>query len=428
MPRKRSDKRPAAFVDVQSPGTIHEKDTGEVVMDAGRTKLVRAFTNSVERCVSVGAPTKRFRLVANKDGRIVSAFGPIVVMSADLAFPGCTNAEQITEADMALDRADATRGNSPSGRALDWAIRKNPQLRQWRTTTQMMEVFASSLYGGIQFGGERKPRPKPGLLNIDVCSSYPYMATAPLPRIRDAVIERGLRPHATLVRIAGNQYEQALFTRLPNGNTHYAEDIFGWYSADEVDYHISMGRLRVQTVMQSCTFPHSEKYLLPAVNHFFDAREKYARGTPQRNVIKSALNGLLGKFASPISTWRTPTPIELQYAKLSRKTSTIELGLSSLIDDRSLANIYPRHSNVVWTAVTYARARIRLWQKMDEIRAAGGKVLWCHTDCIIAEVPQSYRMVSGTALGDWRIVEQSPYPLTTEQGKQCPMQGKTPAW
>lgn len=401
---KGKKKRPIAFVDVASPGTIHSVDTGEVIVERNRIKLVRAYAKSVERCVAAGAPDTRFKLLANKNGQICTAIGPIVIHSQEMAFPGCGSADAIESADAALIRAGATRGNTPAGRALDFALRKNPAIAQWRVKRELMTTFAGALYGGVQMGGDRKPTPKTGRINIDIVSSYPYLAAQKLPRVRDAIVEEGYRPGAVLVYIYGEQFAPALFQRADNGNAYYSEDIAGWYPLEEVDYHVAMGRLRVDTVRKSLTVSHSEQYLARTVDHLFTHREKYQRGTPERNVIKSALNGLLGKFASPISTWRTPTDMELEHAQRSGKFTTLRLGKSALINDLSLTGIYPRHSNIIWTALTYGRARVRLWQKIDEIASAGGRVLWVHTDAIIADVPPTYRMVSGDALGDWRLI------------------------
>jgi hypothetical protein len=397
-------KRPVAFVEVPTHGIISDAHTGEIVMERGRTRLVRAYSKSVERCVGSGAPTTNFRLSANKHGQILTAIGPIVIASVDMAFPGCASSDEIISADEALNRAGATRGNSPAGRALDWAVRDNKKLAQWRVHRKMMDVFTSALFGGIQIG-DKKPVQKPGRINIDVVSSYPFMATQPLPRVRDAIVERGLRPHAVLVKVAGRQYAPALFSRTEKGNTTYAEEVYGWYVREEVEYHVAMGRVHIDRVLKSVTFPHFDKYLCPAVDHLFTHREKYHRSTPERNVIKTALNGLLGKFASPISTWRPARATELEQIGHTRHATTIKLGASALVNDLTLTGIYPRHCNIIWTALTYARARVRLWQKIDEITAAGGRILWAHTDAIIADVPPTYRMVSGEALGDWRVIE-----------------------
>lgn len=399
-------KRPFAMVDVTHNGTIFDTDTAEVVLDNTRTKLVRAYANSVERCIAVGAPTVPFKLIANKDGRVITAFGPITLTSVDIAYPGCTNAEELASADNALNIAHCTRGTSPAGRALDYAIRSNAELAQWRVSKRMMGTFAASLFGGIQFGGERKPDAKQGRVCMDVVSCYPFMAMQELPRIRDAVVERGLRPNAVLVKVIATQHEPALFTRTPQGTTAYDDTLSGWYVREELDYHVACGRVRVHSVLNSVTFVRHEKYLAQTIDHLFTHREKYRRGTPERSVVKSSLNGLLGKFASPISPWRTPKPLELEHARQARHTTTLELGASSLIEDHALRNIYPRHSNVIWTAVTYARARVKLWQKMDEITGIGGKVLWVHTDCVIADIPAARRMTYGNALGDWRKINE----------------------
>lgn len=400
---KQRRQRPAVYVDAVD-GAIYDVETGEVIVDRKRTRLVRAFARSVERCVAHGAPHTRFRLMANKDGQICTAIGPIIIQSAEMAFPGAESAEYIARGDAALNAAGCTRGNTPSGRALDYAIRTDETLSQWRAKKPLMQIFNSALYGGIQIGGDKKPLPKDGRINMDIVSCYPHLATQPLPRVRDMVIENGYKHNAALLCIAGTQSAAALFQRMPNGNTYYGEDVIGWYAKEEVEYHEACGRLKVQSVLKSCTFNHEQKYLTPIVEHLFTHREKYPRGTPERNVIKSALNGLLGKFAAPISTWRTPTEEELTTAERTRKFTTVRLGASALVNDLSLSGIYPRHSNIIWTAVTYARARVKLWRAMDHIAREGGKVLWSHTDAIIADVPASFQMTFGEALGDWRLI------------------------
>lgn len=387
-----------------------DSDTGELLVgrfaepEPRHIRMVRIFTKSVEQVIGVGMPDNSFRLMATKDGRIVNAFGPIAVASLDMAFPGCLTADEVIAANEALNVAGATRGNSPAGRALDYALRKNSALAQWRMRREFMRVFAASLFGGVQFGGNDKPDHKPGRVALDIVSSYPYLATWKLPRVRDAIFERGYKRNAVLLQIVGTQTGPALFSRGSMGSTEYLGDVSGWYVAEEVDYHVAMGRLRVDKVIASCTFTHSEKYLARVVDHLFTHREKYSRGTPERSVIKSALNGLLGKFASPISPWRAPTDAERRELPVSRRLTTLRVGKSMLVKDPKLDNLYPRHSNIIWTALTYARARVRLWEKMDEIRAAGGRVLWVHTDAIIADVPAGFVSATGTALGEWREI------------------------
>lgn len=367
-------------------------------------RLVKGFTDSLESVLGVGMPTTPFRLIANKHGRIVSALGPISLNSLDMSFPGCASADEILAADAALNAAGLTRGNSPAGRALDFAMRKSPRVAQWRMRKEFLSTWARSLYGGIQLGGHEPPDPRPGLLAMDVNSSYPYLATQALPRLRDAAFERGYKRNAVLIDIEGEQYDSALFSRLPSGETEYRERLSGWYVREEVDYHVAMGRVRVDGVVASCTVTHAENYLAPTIERLYDYREKFSRGSPERKVVKSAMNGLLGKFAAPVSSWRSPRRGELEELAHTRAAPVIRVGASALVNDAHMAGIYPRHANVLWTALTYARARVRLWQKFDEIAAAGGTVLWAHTDSVLAEVPRHFVPTLGTALGEWRLI------------------------
>lgn len=373
-----------------------------MLSDKNRLRLIRAYSPGVEHVVSVGLPSHRFRLIANKHGKIVTAFGPITVSSLDMSYPGCASADEIEVADAALVRAGATRGNSPAGRALDYALRTKPELAQWRVKLEFLDVFTKSLFGGAQFGGQQKPIPAPNVIGMDIISSYPYLATQRLPRVREVVFERGYKSNAVLIEIEAEQNAPALFCRSDDGTTEYAERVSGWYVAEEVFYHVEHGRVKLHAILNCCTFTRFEKFLAPAVDHFFTHRERYRRGAIERTIIKSALNGLLGKFAAPISPWRTPKKGELEELTYTRARTTLRLGKSALVLDPNLIGIYPRHSNVIWTALTNARARVRLWEKMDEINRAGGKVLWAHTDAVIARVPENYPRPNGAALGEWR--------------------------
>lgn len=391
-------------LDTVGDNTVFNTDTGEVIAEPGRLRLVRGFTASIERVLGAGMRDHAFRLIANKQGRIVSALGPVQLSSLDMAFPGCGTSDEITVADEALNRHGLTRGNSPAGRALDYAIRTNASVAQWRMRRTHLQAWATALYGGIQFGGNEAPAPAPGRISMDINSSYPFLATERLPRIRDAAFERGYKRNSVLLRIEAEQSDRALFSRREDGTTEYGERVSGWYARDEVDYHVAMGRLKLLNVMECVTINREEKYLAPTIERLYTARERYARGTVERGVIKSGMNGLLGKFAAPISPWRTPRSGELEELQRTRKLPVLRVGRSALVNDASLTGIYPRHANVLWTVLTYARARVRLWQKFDELTAIGGRVLWAHTDSVVADVPIGYVPTSGTALGDWRLI------------------------
>jgi hypothetical protein len=369
-----------------------------------RMKLVRLFAPSVAQLITNGYPDVAFTLHATKHGHVVSAYGAVRIAQLDTSYPGCSTAEEIEAADAALNLAGATKGNTPSGRALEWTVRKYPDVRQWRVQEEFMRAFSRTLYGGVQFGGPVKPPPAPNRINIDVVSSYPFLAMGALPRVRDAVFTRGLAPGAVLIDIIGEQSERALFSRSGDA-TVYRSELSGWYVREEVDYHVALGRVKVHRVVRSLSFTRQDKYLARSVDHFFAHREKYARGTVERSALKSSLNGLLGKFAAPVSPWRPPRKGEARELAFSRRLVTLRCGRSLLVRDPALSHIYQRHANVIWTALTYARARVRLWQKMDELRAAGCRVLWCHTDAIIADAPVGYVPSVGNALGDWRLLD-----------------------
>ncbi len=393
----------ARLVAPYGPGEFVDLDTGELLPAARAGRSL--YCQSVADTIATALPDSRFaRIVVNRFARPVAAMGRIGLTDAAIAYPGCVSAEQVAAADDALCAAGCTRGVSPAGRALDYCVRQWPETVQWRVARPVLTAAREALYGGVQFGGPRKPLPATHRVAVDVISSYPYLATFPLPRVRDAAIERGRRPGALLWYVQATQSDSALFARDPGtGETCHPERLSGWYVAEEVAYHEAAGRVRIDAVLDSLTVSHDEPYLRPAVESLYAARQRYREGSPGRAALKSALNGLLGKFAAPLSPWRHARPGEAEWAWRTRRVLSMRIGVNDLISDPQLGATWPRHANALWTALIYARGRVRLWQQIDTMRAAGCRVLWTHTDCVVADCPPSYVPTVGTALGDWRV-------------------------
>jgi hypothetical protein len=390
-------RKDGAFKDTVT-GTIYRSPT-EVPGGA------RIYSQSVAQCVIHSAGWWS-HVNANRHGHIISAFGKgIALRDFQSSYPGSDNVDDASAAEDALNSSGLTRGHSPAGRALDYAQRTYPKLRQWRAADALQRLALSAVYGGLQFGGPRKPDKKKSRITEDIISSYPFTASMLLPSVAHCRVERGMRKNAVLYHIGALQTDVALFTRTDDGSVSHAPEVFGWYTPDEIEYHVSTGRLRVQSVSMSLTCSRWDRYLAPVVEHLFTQRESYARSTPERAALKSALNGLIGKYAAPLSSWRMAKEREAEALQRSRAYPMVRVGNLALVDDPKLRGLFHRDTNGLWTALSYARARVRLWQKIDDVTQQGGEVLWCHTDSVVADVPRTYRATYGEGLGDWRRVE-----------------------
>lgn len=395
------------LVEPQKDGRFYDRFNNALYDSPGKVpKSPRGvFTQSVAQCV-IRSSDWWSHVNANRHGQVISAFGSgIALRDFQSSYPGCDTMDDARAAEEALVSAGLTRGHSPAGRALDFAHRTFPKLRQWRAAEALQQLALSAVYGGLQFGGPRKPNKKKTRVTEDIISSYPYTASLSLPSIAHCRVERGMRRNAVLYYIGALQTDVALFTRSHDDTVAHDPEVFGWYTPEEIDYHVSTGRLRVQSVGMSLTCTRFDRYLAPVVEHLFEAREGYGRGTPERAVVKSALNGLIGKYAAPLSSWRMARPRELDSLRRTRAYPVVKLGSLAIVDDPKLRGLFHRDTNGLWTALSYARARVRLWQKIDDVASQGGEVLWAHTDCIVADVPRTYRATYGTELGAWRRVD-----------------------
>jgi hypothetical protein len=394
------------LVKPRKDGSMRDAVTGTIYRDPRSVPLnSRVFSQAVMQCV-VQSPGWWSHVNANRHGRIISAFGKgIALRDFQSSYPGSDTIDDARAAEDALMSAGLTRGHSPAGRALDYAQRTSKKLRQWRAADALQRIGLEAVYGGLQWGGPRKPNKKLNRVTEDIISSYPYTASQLLPSISHVRVERGMRPNAVLYYIGALQSDVALFTRTDDNQVAHDPVVVGWYTPEEIEYHVSTGRLRVQSVSMSLTCSKWDRYLAPVVEHLFGQREMHARGTAQRSALKSALNGLIGKYAAPLSSWRMAHAGEAAKLRRSRAYPMVQIGGLALVDDPKLRGIFHRDTNGLWTALSYARARVRLWEKIDDVTRQGGEVLWCHTDSVVADVPQSYRASYGTELGAWRRVE-----------------------
>lgn len=391
---------------VTGEGEMVDPETGEALDRTTKCVLCDDVHGIPERY----APRAKFNLTMRRDGQLVEAVSRVIVAKhLDTAYPGAVGYADVCDAEDAMRAAGLSRGGSPASRALDWAMRQRPGIRQWRVRSCFTAAFQAALYGGVQLGGTNKPAlhlPPPragfGWYHADIVSSYPALAVGQLPTVPSVYATRGLHPRAAFYHVDPTPQNGAyLWRRDAYGQPYFDEHIAGWYVADEISFLLGVGAIDHAQVKisHSLVFSTHDHYLEPVVAHLWHHKEAETR--PARKMpMKIALNGLIGKFAARLSPWRAKRPDDQP-----RAANWVTIGASTLVWDAKLAALYPATANVAWTALICARARVKLWEKISEIEYAGGRVVWAHTDCVIAEVPDSYLPFrEGTALGQWRTL------------------------
>lgn len=391
---------------VTDAGALVDPETGEAYGSDVRTVICDDVYPVPRRF----APEQQFHLIVRRDGQLIEAVSKrIVARHLDTLYPAAKNYDEVCDAEDAMRNAGLVRGGSPASRALDWALRTSPKLRQWRVRMVFLNAFQAALYGGVQLGGQAKPiltaqcgRPGFGWYHADIVSSYPALAVTNLPTVPSVYAARGLHPRAAFYHVEPTQQNGAyLWRRDPFGQPYFDEHIAGWYAADEIQWLAASGGIDTPNlkISHSLVFGHFDKYLAPIIEHLVAHKEAETVAV-RKMPMKVALNGLIGKFAARLSPWRAKRPTDQP-----REANWLTIGANTLVWDKRLAALYPPTSNVAWPALINARARVRLWEKISEIEFAGGTVLWAHTDAVIAQVPDSYRPAfAGAALGQWRTL------------------------
>ena len=138
----------------------------------------------------------------------------------------------------------------------------------------------------------------------------------------------------------------------------------------------------------------------PYVQHWFAEKNGSTKGTPRNIIAKFFLNSLYGKFGADPSRYRDYEVISLDYLY-----NALEDGwnLENLEGDSAfVSQPTPEHArryyNVATAASITGYVRAKLWKA---IKGAKG-VIYCDTDCIVAEQPGAID-IDPVRLGAWDI-------------------------
>lgn len=382
-------------------------------------------------------PSARWHGLLRDDLALLAAWGgPVRAARLDWAYPDAeTDADVAAAESCARDAGLVARSGAwaPSSRFAALVRRLEPRARQWRCRLPVQMAAADALYGGLQLGltsacpdvarapGRELIRALPaggargaGWYYADVVSAYPHAALAPLPVIGGVTIETGRRADALLWEIEGRGLGRGwLWSRVgqdlspgPAYVPRAGEAVRGWYVAAEIEDLVSHGELSELRVVRSLVARQRAPWLARPVLHAYAAKAAAPPGAP-RSLLKSALNGYLGRLGTRLRPWVEATPQAAAAAAAQGQGATRIGGLCFLQRPERTA-IWCQDTPVLWLALITASVRVRLRQRVREIERAGGVVVWGHTDSVCAVVPDDYTpRESGAALGEWRTLART---------------------
>lgn len=234
---------------------------------------------------------------------------------------------------------------------------------------------------------------------VDAASMFPWAMTVrpfPIPwglwrrAMRDAVPGANGLYRARLesaLDVPALPYRSERGTIFPNGRWE------GWYVGEELmAFGAAGGRVRV---MEGFDFMEKAHPFRPYVKEMFH-RKQTSRG-PMRETYKLLLNSLYGKFGqSGIRVRALPLAkfLKLKSAPVSYR---VWGGLAIWTEESTP----PPWANMLWAAITTARARVRLRAEIVRIQARGARPLYCDTDSVIYAGPPGRYPLKARQIGDF---------------------------
>ena len=163
----------------------------------------------------------------------------------------------------------------------------------------------------------------------------------------------------------------------------------GVWTNFELRYAINKGLINVLKVYKSVNFKESLPYFKDYMTDMYAARKKHQaqkdlEGECMQAIDKLFMNSLYGKFFEHVDS----------DAFICDETGIIEITPKD--------NYYPAHSNGIWSMYTTAYARTDEYEGLLQVHEAGGKLLYCDTDCIQYIGKEGILKVS-KELGDFKL-------------------------
>lgn len=151
----------------------------------------------------------------------------------------------------------------------------------------------------------------------------------------------------------------------------------------------------------------ADRYLAEGMGRMFQAKQRHARGTPERSGLTAAMQRGIGRLARRVpaeAVWSTADLMSMDRAALEAAGVVAELGR---LDGWSLMRLtqseeVPRGACPVWPAFVVARAWVSLCERIEAVKAAGGRPLYCDTDGLLWAGPAGADLPKGEAAGEWQ--------------------------
>lgn len=268
-----------------------------------------------------------------------------------------------------------------------------------RLSPKIVEKLFEGYYGGRVEIFNVSPT-EGNFVYIDVNSMYPavMMEAYPNPNVYEygqkASLDKFGMTCAT-VRVSDQRFP-LLPHRLKAGDSiklvFPVGEFKGVWTNEELRLAKDLG-YKIVKVHWSITFPDPCYPFREFVTKLYDIKSK-ATDEISKYVAKLFLNSLYGKMAEKVDVV-TLVPVD----DVPPEKAAIAYGDFAFVHHGTK---YAPHCNVIWSAYTTARARIKLTLEMMEIERKLGEVFYCDTDSIVYRARETLHSDSSD-LGGWKI-------------------------
>lgn len=247
----------------------------------------------------------------------------------------------------------------------------------------------------------------------DRSSAYAAEASKPLPAVHTARYGRADCEGGALIEatVDLDAWRGVAFpVRVAAGRefVQIAADRGSWrgtWASPVLEYAASRGAK--VTIHGAQGWKVADRYLAEGMGRLFGAKARYPRGTFERAGLTAAMQRGIGRLARRVpaeEVWSTQDLLSRDRAALEAAGMVAELGRLhgwSLVRLTQSEDV-PRGACPVWPAFVVARAWVSLCERIEAVKAAGGRPLYCDTDGLLWAGPEGVALPQGEAAGDWQ--------------------------
>lgn len=286
---------------------------------------------------------------------------------------------------------------------------KYPKAR--RIDTADLVFMGKGYYGGREEIFFNKPIE--GVIhNVDINGMYPdEMAKNPYPIIGKGCYKKTRTPNLQNMGVAharvtapGDLYLPYLPFRCDRRGLIFPLGTFdGHWTFFELREAVKLG-YRIEKIYQAIEFTRGHFFPFKRfVQDMYAQRLEAADSGDQllADDYKNIMNNIIGKFGQGRDYTRL---VPYESSKQLHKDDAV---LGDMVLKSQKMNKFPVHTNVIWSAMTNAYGRHRIYQGLQDVIRAGGLPLYCATDSIIYEGRKVFKYSKN--LGDYKLVGRHQY-------------------